>query len=67
MRAELCVNRPAAVEVDTTPPADHQDFENLVMRGADWIRRKLAKRRSKSASSSIIGQDDPPGIRAVPF
>ena len=33
--------------LDPEPPPDHLDFENLALRGADFIRGKLEKRRRK--------------------
>lgn len=33
--------------LDLEPPPDHEEFENLALRGADFIRAKLEKRRRK--------------------
>jgi hypothetical protein len=33
--------------LDPEPPADHAEFENLALQGADFIRGKLEKRRRK--------------------
>jgi hypothetical protein len=33
--------------LDLEPPPDHEEFDSLALRGADFIRAKLEKRRRR--------------------